>query len=1708
MKSYLINIRTTSILVFLLYFNTLHSQNAPGVFYEFVSNYRVLNPNNVDSSGESDYVQKISDIWNQRLYPHGDFRITANSLWNYVNAFNQSSPCSNINTSHWEALGPNEKPIDKNSGGAEGVGRVHRVVYDPHYNLVDPNLQGSINKIVYACSAYGGLWRSNNNGTNWNVLNTDFFPFSSIGDIAIDYNDSKNLFVTTGDPDGGVTHNFDPNWSGINPYFTFGVYRSTDFGITFQPINSGLLTNFQAGGVIRDISINPSNSNELFIASSSGIFKTTNALALNPQWTQINAGLSLPDYDFRSIEFDPSVPNCTTLYTSGHDIYKTINSGATWFSLTGSTTGLDLSNLVSLGIQYHVERISISLANSNSDYLYAYIVANSSNGTRKSFVYQYRNSTSTWIQVYNFFGSISPDRMPIAVSLQDPFSVFIGSSQLSANRIINSSNLWFNYSGSLGIHADVHGLAFEPNTSNPNLMIATDGGVSYADISGTFISFSYKYSGLQLQTIWSFDVDVHNKNSFAIANQDAGIDIFKKNNLGFEWWALSDGDGYTSRFLDHNTQKIIGLYGISGNISHFDYSTGNKSADFKPIDPSTNIDAYIPKTFPVTIDYATNNTYVGFSNIFERINPAPQQGNWKVESDMGKPPAMYQDWERQITEIAVSKSDPNYIYIVTGGVDIGPVSSLAPKFFRSTTGGNDGNYSLNKFTELTQFLPHTGTGNLFTPVITGIAVSPTNPLKIWMTFTGDDPNIKVQVSNDGGLTWQSDDLAGVLSYIPVNSIVYQDGTDDRLYIGTDAGVYYKDNSTNCWVKMGDIPNVRVTELKISLCEGRLYAATFGRGLWGTDLLSYEKFNSELEVSQDATWSGNKYMDRNIRITSGTTLIISGTTFMPEKSSIFVEPNARLIIDGGKIFNNCDKFWNGIQITGSKTDNQHPLNQPLHQGLVKIINGGTIENAREAISLWDGIDYNTSGGIIITDNAVFRNNRRAVAFMSYHNHSVNSPTTLTSNLSSFKNTDFIIDDSYPGVNDFFAHVTLWDVEGVKFSGCRFSNIQSNVNYSTSNNKGIYSIDAGYVVNAYCTSTLPPGTPCPSQNLIMSTFEGFNWGIHATGSSLSSNTVKIDQSEFNKNYAGVEISSVNNSSITRTNFEIGNSLIQNPPLNNGIGLILRRSSGFRIEENNFNLGSPLIANNTFGIRTLNSGEQNNEIYRNNFTGLGTSNFAFGRNRNPMLNYFGLQYLCNNNSLIGNFDFDIQQNTFDQLGSGINTFQGSIFPGLPAGNIYTNSGNNIDSDFRNITVNPTIVLHTNNNAQPIFFTPNLVIPSSSTNLNSCPSKLLSFPVSNPTQQEIEDIKNESLLSNSTYLNFLYAYNQLMDGGNTNYLVNQIQLTWSPEALDLRDELISISPFVSEEALREAFNRNILPQAIILELCLANPSATRNDGFIRYLTEEITPPLPSSMIELIISNWEEVSLRDALESSLAASKTNFTYSSNYLLNQLLTSEILTTDSVLTPIYNSRRDLEDSYSLISLLLKRNLYDQAINFADSLIITLEQDEVELQEVYQYKEYITFLNDIYEQGISIANLNEGQINQLVALRDNSYSRMSTIANNILCFFYSICVEDEEINNLNLRFISSNNNKKSIINNLKVIPNPANGMVKIHWNLESFLDKAELVIIDMFGKQINKTELIESTGELFLDVSTKPNGVYTVLIYNNNLGICKEKLFVIH
>jgi hypothetical protein len=408
------------------------------------------------------------------------------------------------------------------------------------------------------------------------------------------------------------------------------------------------------------------------------------------------------------------------------------------------------------------------------------------------------------------------------------------------------------------------------------------------------------------------------------------------------------------------------------------------------------------------------------------------------------------------------------------------------------------------------------------------------------------------------------------------------------------------------------------------------------------------------ITNDEVWDFDIQMYEDIVVKAGVKLTIKCKVAMAMGGKIKVEKLGQLVIDGGEV-TTWSKLgnWNGVQIEGDPNQNQLVNNitgYALDQGLLRIINGGKLSRANTAARNYitdvnDNILFGSIGGIIFADNANFIDNARDVEFISY-------PNFLSS--SYFANCQFkTVGNVGPGYVP-YAHVSLWNISGVRFRGCNFE--YASTNYGGNEGYGIHSIDAAYVVDKLCAAASPSCTT-------PTTFKNLKQGVRVDNS-IPLSAVTIANSQFLDNKIDGAYFHNMNSFVFDNNYLRTNGL----PLNSN-GLYVNTCKYFTVKNNSF-LDNNYVRYNT-GAYLFNGQDGVHQMYRNNFAGLGGGILAVDNNSGNSNTTDGLLMNCN--------DFTTSFNNFDiiLLGNGIGLNaptvmrkQGETFPpAMTATNVVRN-------------------------------------------------------------------------------------------------------------------------------------------------------------------------------------------------------------------------------------------------------------------------------------------------------------------------------------------------------------------------------------------------------------------------------------------------------
>jgi len=673
-----------------------------------------------------------------------------------------------VSAVQWQFAGPT------NVGG-----RVVDIEFDP----TNPS-------IVYAGFSTGGIFKSFDAGNTWQPI-FDEQAVLTIGDIAVDPNNSDIIYVGTGEANGG--HNNFPGG---------GVFKSTDAGSTWNFL--GLEGTTSIGRIV----INPQNSNVLYLASVGSYF------APNPErgiYKSTDAGLTWDHSLFISdttgavdIIIDPNNPerllistwervrrpNSSHLFGPTSGIYKTTNGGTNWTKITNST--LPNPNNTNVG------RVGLAIHENDPNIIYALFT----DGYSIISLYRSTDFGISWTDVdpddelaqgmSNFswyFGQVR-------VHPTNPNIVYVLDVQFMLST--NAGTNW-NINSSSELHVDHHALAFSP--VDPNYIVSgNDGGINISTNGGQTFSQPKTIPATQFYEI---GIDYNNPERLYGGTQDNGTNRTSDGGLD-NWEHIYGGDGFYVT-VDFNNSNII----------YAEYQNGGlgKSTDggFNWEYALNGIDGSEPTNWstPVVMDPNSSNIlYFGTHSLYRTTDGAnnwikisPQLTDWLSGRRLGT-----------ITTIAAAPTNSNVIYAGTDDAHV---------WVSSNNGANWNNISSG--------LPQRW--------VTRVVVDPSDENIVYVTFSGlkwRDPQPHVFRSTNKGADWT--DISGNLPDAPINAFAVDNNYQNRLYLGSDVGMYVSFDTGQSWEVLGEgLPVLPIGDIKIHPTENYLVAGTYGRSMYKIDL---------------------------------------------------------------------------------------------------------------------------------------------------------------------------------------------------------------------------------------------------------------------------------------------------------------------------------------------------------------------------------------------------------------------------------------------------------------------------------------------------------------------------------------------------------------------------------------------------------------------------------------------------------------------------------------------------------------------------------------------------------------------------------------------------------------------------------------------------------------------------------------------------------
>ncbi len=388
----------------------------------------------------------------------------------------------------WQEIGP-----------ANQSGRVRGIA-------IDPVNQGT----VYIAAAAGGVWKTTDNGSNWQPMSDTLSALAS-GAVAVDPTNPNVVYFGTGE-----------NTNNIDRYEGDGIFRSTNQGRTWTNIG------MNAVGAISKIHVRSDAPRTIYVAAAQGgggFYRTTDNGA---NWSRLVSGTV---YD---MSVNPS--NQAQIYIAGSGFIRRSDNGGE--SFVSAQSGITLTNSL---------RISVAVAPSAPATVYALVARSNGSSNHIGEVYRSDDFGASWTLMKtlptNFFNEQGWYDNCIAVDPTDAASVLVGGIDIyrSGDGGVNFTNTTRSYGNGVA-HPDQHIVVFDPNSpglvylgNDGGVCASLDGGINWVEVSKKMATSQY----------YAMDVDQTRPFRVYGGTQDNGSHG-SYGTTGFveNWSTVLSGDGF------------------------------------------------------------------------------------------------------------------------------------------------------------------------------------------------------------------------------------------------------------------------------------------------------------------------------------------------------------------------------------------------------------------------------------------------------------------------------------------------------------------------------------------------------------------------------------------------------------------------------------------------------------------------------------------------------------------------------------------------------------------------------------------------------------------------------------------------------------------------------------------------------------------------------------------------------------------------------------------------------------------------------------------------------------------------------------------------------------------------------------------------------------------------------------------------------------
>src|SRR5882757_969060 len=737
----------------------------------------------------------------------------------------------------------------RNIGSATMSGRISAIA-----GTREPS--GKITLFVGAAS--GGVWKSDDSGTRYRPV-FDEQPVQSIGAIALDPKNSKNVWVGTGEP-----------WTRNSVSIGDGIYKSSDGGETWT--HSGL----EKSERIAKIAVSPKNSDTVFAAvpgalwsdsPDRGLYKTTDG---GKTWNQVLKGPNLstgctdvaidsanPDvmfaamWDFRRKGWEYRSGGESPTAPSASGLFRSTDGGNTWTEITREAN--------SGFTKKPYGRIAVAIAPSNAQRVYAFVESPESAlfvSDDGGMTWEKRDKSQWMVWRPFYFANLIVDP-------KNPDRLFKPDGSLIVSEDAGKS--FAVVGGFQGTHGDAHDVWIDP-TNTQVVFVGDDGGMWYSYNGG---SKWWKGENLPVSQFYHVSVDDNDPYRVYGGLQDnsswVGDSQYPGGITNSRWENMYNGDGFWM-FEDPADSNYIYAEYQGGEIGRVNRNT-HEARNIKPR-PNYNEKLRFNWNTPIALSPNEKGTiYIGAQFLFRSRDHGQTWDRISPDLTTNDPEKQKQEQSGGVTVDNSSAEMHTTIYSI----------SESPKQKGLIwVGTDDGNIQLTR-----------DGGKTWTNVVGNVPGLPKNSWVNWVQASNFNPGTAyaafdrhtfgdmepyVFKTTDYGKTWTPlvtpQDPKSVRGYAHV---IKEDLVKpDLLFLGTEFGLWVSIDGGKSWAqfKGNHFPAVAVRDLAIQPRDNELVLATHGRGIWIVDDITPLRHLTPEVTAQEAAFISARPTQQRIEAFGG------------------------------------------------------------------------------------------------------------------------------------------------------------------------------------------------------------------------------------------------------------------------------------------------------------------------------------------------------------------------------------------------------------------------------------------------------------------------------------------------------------------------------------------------------------------------------------------------------------------------------------------------------------------------------------------------------------------------------------------------------------------------------------------------------------------------------------------------------------------------